>query len=238
MINLENKVVFVTGGSSGIGLATVQLLAKYGAKIIATYNNHPKDNFDNVEYVKMDVTNAKECDNVIKDALKKYERIDVLINNAGIVEDAKLEKMTEKQFDDVISVNLKGTFNVTKIIASHMKERNNGNIINIISVSGLYGNIGQTNYAASKAGILGMTYTWAKELGKKNIRVNAIAPGYTETNMVKEIPEKIANIIKEKIILNRFAKPEEIANAIVFLADDCSSYITGTVLNVDGGFNR
>jgi 3-oxoacyl-[acyl-carrier-protein] reductase len=232
---LQEKVIVITGGARGIGLETAKLFSKYGAKVIALYNQSFKENFDNIKFIKLDVTSSRQCNEVVKKIIEEYTKIDVLINNAGIINDAKIEKTTSEQFDKVIDVNLKGTFNITKEVVPYMKKENCGNIINIASVSGLYGNIGQTNYAASKAGIIGMTYTWAKELGKNNIRVNAIAPGFTETDMTKEIPEKIKQKIKDKIILKRFAKPIEIANVILFLADNSSSYITGTTINVDGG---
>ena len=232
---LQEKVIVITGGARGIGLETAKLFSKYGAKVIALYNQSFKENFDNIKFIKLDVTSSRQCNEVVKKIIEEYTKIDVLINNAGIINDEKIEKTTSEQFDKVIDVNLKGTFNITKEVVPYMKKENCGNIINIASVSGLYGNIGQTNYAASKAGIIGMTYTWAKELGKNNIRVNAIAPGFTETDMTKEIPEKIKQKIKDKIILKRFAKPIEIANVILFLADNSSSYITGTTINVDGG---
>lgn len=234
-MNLQGKVIVITGGARGIGLEAAKLFSRYGAKVVALYNKSFKKNFDNVKFIKLDVTNAKQCSEVVKKIIEEYKKIDVLINNAGIINDAKIEKTTSEQFDKVIDVNLKGTFNITKEVVPYMKKENFGNIINVASISGLYGNIGQTNYAASKAGIIGMTYTWAKELGKSNIRVNAIAPGFTETDMTKEIPEKIKQKIKDKIILKRFAKAIEIANVILFLADNSSSYITGTIINVDGG---
>lgn len=235
MVNLEGKVALITGGSRGIGFETAKLLSKYGAKVIATYNKNPIHNVEKIEFLKLDTTVIDECTNVVDNVIDKYGKIDILINNAGIINDAKTEYMSEEQFDSVVNVNLKGTFNITKKVIPYMKKENSGNIINISSISGLYGNIGQINYSATKAGIVGMTYTLAKELGKNNIRVNAVAPGFTETDMVKEIPERITEKIKEKIILKRFAKPYEIANAILFLADESSSYITGTIINVDGG---
>jgi len=172
---------------------------------------------------------------VVKDVLAKFGRIDALVNNAGVTRDAMLHKMAEKDWDMVLNVNLKGAFLCTKAVAPHMKERKSGAIINTSSVVGLYGNIGQSNYAASKFGMIGLTKTWAKEMGRDGIRVNAVAPGYTMTEMLGSVPEKILTSVAEKTPLKRLGKPEDIANAYFFLANDDSAFVTGNILSVDGG---
>lgn len=233
---LKDKVAIVIGASRGIGLETAKLFQKEGAKVIGTYNNtKPKE--DKIDFYKLDITNREEVKKFVDKIVKKYEKIDVLVNNAGITADALTRKMSDEQFDKVINTNLVGTFNVTRLIGPLMQENKKGSIINVASIVGVYGNIGQANYAASKSGIIGMTHTWAKEFAMKggNVRVNAVAPGYTMTDMLKTVPEELLDKFKDNTLLKRLAEPEDIANAILFLASDYSSYITDEVLNVNGG---
>ncbi|MBE7551313.1 MAG: SDR family oxidoreductase [Anaerolineales bacterium] len=185
--------------------------------------------------VQVDVTDSASVETMVQAALKQYERIDILVNNAGIVRDAQLTKMSEENFDLVIDVNLKGVFNCAKAVAPIMVQQGSGVILSTASVVAPYGNFGQTNYVASKAGVIGMTKVWARELGRKGIRANAVAPGFTETRMIDGIPDKVVEKLLERIALNRFGKPEDIANAFVWLASDEAAYVTGHVLHVDGG---
>jgi 3-oxoacyl-[acyl-carrier protein] reductase len=185
--------------------------------------------------VQVDVTNSASVETMVQAALKQFERIDILVNNAGIVRDAQLIKMTEENFDLVMDVNLKGVFNCTKAVVPTMIQQGSGVILSTASVVAPYGNFGQTNYVASKAGVIGMTKVWARELGRKGIRVNAVAPGFTETRMIDGIPDKVIEKLLERIALGRFGKPEDIANAFLWLASDEAAYITGHVLAVDGG---
>ena len=185
----------------------------------------------------MDVSSTKDCERVYTEITALYDHIDILVNCVGITCDAMTRKMTEKQFDQVIAINLKGVWNLTRLIGPMMQEKKYGSIINISSIVGIYGNIGQANYAATKAGVIGMTKSWAKEFALKggNVRVNAIAPGYTMTNMMKTVPENLLERFRNVTMLGRLAEPIEIANAVLFLASDLASYITGEVLNVSGG---
>ncbi len=233
---LKDKIAVIIGASRGIGLTTAELFLKEGAKVIGTYNNTKPSN-DKIDFYKLDITNRDDVKQFVDDVIKKYEKIDILVNNAGITSDALTRKMTDEQFDKVINTNLVGTFNVTRIIGPLMQEKKSGSIINVSSIVGVYGNIGQINYAASKSAIIGMTYTWAKEFSMKegNVRVNAVAPGYTMTDMLKTVPEELLEKFKGNTLLKRLAEPEDIANAILFLASDYSSYITGEVINVNGG---
>lgn len=243
-MRLIDKVAIITGGGSGIGRATALRFAEEGAKVIV-WDINLDEAEKTVEEIKsaggtgkaykVDVTDRKQIENTVNSILEEFHKIDILINNAGITMDATLMKMTEEQWDRVIDINLKGTFNCGQIIAKHMAQRGSGVILNAASVVGLYGNFGQTNYAASKWGVIGMTKTWAKELGKKNIRVNAVAPGFISTPMVEKMPENVLNMMKEKALLRRLGTPEEVANAYLFLASDEASFITGAVLSVDGG---
>ncbi|MCT4605812.1 MAG: 3-oxoacyl-[acyl-carrier-protein] reductase [Marinisporobacter sp.] len=243
-MRLKNQLAIVTGGGRGIGEATCLRFAEEGAKVVVVDQNGSDVNTV-VEKIKklggeaigkeVDVTNRKQVDEMLHDLVSKYGKIDILINNAGITADAKLEKMTEEQWDQVINVNLKGVFNCGQGVAKIMKEQKFGVILNTSSVVGIYGNFGQTNYAASKWGVIGMTKTWAKELGKYNVRVNAIAPGFTLTAMVKKMPEKVLSKIRDKSPLKKLAEPIDIANAFLFLASDEAKFVTGTVLSVDGG---
>ena len=243
-MRLKDKVAIITGGAGGIGLAAVQRFVEEGAYVvIADYNeaagNQVQKTFisreRSVSFIKTDTADRNSVEALVGKTIEKYGRIDILVNNAGTTKDAMLSKMTEQQFDDVININLKGVFNCTQCVIPHMISQGSGKIINTSSVSGVYGNVGQTNYAASKAALIGMTKTWAKELGRKGIHVNAVAPGFTLTPMVQKMPEEVLEKMEAAVSLRRLGKPEDIANAYLFLASDESDYITGHVLHVDGG---
>lgn len=244
MKKLENKVAIITGGADGIGKAGAELLGKNGAQIIIWDVNEEKgkktaskiiENGGKASFMKVNTAIFEEVENAVTVVMDTYKSIDILINNAGITRDSTLLKMTHQQWDQVIDVNLTGVFNCTKCIAPHMVANKMGKIINTSSVVALYGNFGQTNYVATKAGLIGMTKTWARELGRKGINVNAVAPGFIATEMVMKMPENILDGMKAKVPLQRLGKPEEIANIYMFLASEESSYINGTVISVDGG---
>ncbi|TSA27713.1 MAG: 3-oxoacyl-[acyl-carrier-protein] reductase [Ignavibacteriales bacterium] len=244
MKRLENKVAIVTGGAQGIGKATVEKFAAEGATIIVwdvdeTKGNKLSDDLRlqkvTIKFMKVNVADFQEVEKAILQIINEFGKIDILVNNAGILRDGTLVKMTHEQWQQVIDVNLTGVFNCTKAVAPYMIEKQYGRIINATSVVGLYGNFGQTNYVATKAGVIGMTKVWARELGRKGINVNAIAPGFIATEMVASMPEKVVTMMKEKTPLGRLGKPEDIANAYCFLASDEASFINGTVLSVDGG---
>lgn len=243
-MKLSEKVSIITGGGRGIGAATARKFAQEGAFVIVTDLNESDINETVSEITEAggkaigivsNVTDRNQVDELIQTVLDKYNRIDVVVNNAGITADATLVKMDENQWDRVIDVNLKGVFNVGQAAAKVMKQQNGGVILNASSVVGLYGNFGQTNYAATKWGVIGMTKSWAKELGKNQIRVNAVAPGFIMTPMTEKMPEKVLDMMKQKSVLGDLGKPEDIANAYAFLASDEARFITGTVLSVDGG---
>lgn len=244
MNSLKKRVVIVTGGASGIGRATAKQFAGYGSIVVIwdlnkergeDLANEIKEMGQNAVFYSVNTTNSSEIKTTVDSIIEKYGKIDVLINNAGITKDASLLKMTDEQWDQVIDVNLKGVFNCTKIIAPIMVQNGFGRIINASSVVGLYGNFGQTNYAATKAGVIAMTKTWAKELGKKGINVNAVAPGFILTEMVQAMPEAVLDKMKEKVPLNKLGTPEDIANIYCFLASDMANYINGATISVDGG---
>lgn len=234
---LEGKIALVTGGSAGIGGECCKLFAAEGATVIAADMNPMTYEAANVEFMQLNVTSVENCQEVVDAVVAKYGRIDVLVNNAGITRDALVQKMTDDMWDAVIAVNLKGVFNVTRLVGPLMMENNYGSIINISSIVGEYGNIGQTNYAATKAGVIGMAKTWAKEFARKgaNVRTNAIAPGYVMTDILKTVPQELLDKFAALTMLGRLGQPEEIAKAALFLASDESSYITGHVLSVNGG---
>ncbi len=242
-MRLENKVAIITGAGSGIGKETALLFAKEGAKVVVADVNEKAGEETVVEikkngegfFVKLDVSNREQAKQMVKTTLEKYGRIDVLINNAGIVQDAFLSKMTEEQWDRVINVDLKGVFNCTQAVVEVMINQGNGVIINTSSIVGLEGNVGQVNYAAAKAGLIGMTKTLAKELGKKGIRVNAVAPGFIATPMTSNVPEKILEMMKEKTPLRRLGEAKDVAYAYLYLASDEADFVNGAVLCVDGG---
>lgn len=234
---LKDKVAVVTGAGNGIGKATVELFLENGARVVGLDIVGEEYVRGNLRYMNIDVSSMVDCERVYRDILSSYNSIDVLVNCAGITRDAMTKKMMEKQWDEVIDVNLKGVWNLTRLIGPDMQNKKTGSIINISSVVGIYGNVGQVNYAATKAGVIGMTKTWAKEFALKggNVRVNAVAPGYTMTDMMKTVPEHLLEKFQKQTMLGRLAQPKEIANAILFLASDMSSYVTGEVLNVNGG---
>lgn len=234
---LKNKYAIVTGASNGIGKAIVDVFIENGAYVIGIDLMSTESWNNRLTMLKADVSCMNDCKYIYEEIQKISNHIDILVNCAGITRDALTNKMTEEQFDQVISVNLKGVWNLTKLISSIMQRQQCGTIINISSVVGIFGNIGQVNYAASKAGVIGMTKSWAKEFALKggNIRVNAVAPGYTMTDMMKTVPENLLDKFRNATMLGRLAEPIEIANAVLFLASDLSSYITGEVLNVNGG---
>jgi len=242
-MRLENKVAIITGAGSGIGKETALLFAREGAKVIVADMNESAGEETVAQinkngeglFVKLDVSSREQAKQMVKITLEKYGKIDILINNAGIVQDAFLSKMTEEQWDKVIDVNLKGVFNCAQAVVEIMMNQGNGVIINTSSIVGLNGNVGQVNYAATKAGLIGMTKTLAKELGKKGIRVNAVAPGFIATPMTSNVPEKILEMMKEKTPLRRLGEPKDIANAYLYLASDEANFVNGAVLCVDGG---
>lgn len=241
------KVVIITGGARGLGRAGAERFLESGMWKVVIFDvnrelmektaNELGEKFgkENISFYQVDVTSKQSVTEAVNQVIQSQGQIDALINNAGITRDAMLHKMQEQDWDAVINVNLKGTFLCGQAVAIHMKERKSGSIINTSSVVGLYGNIGQSNYAATKFGVIGLTKTWAKELGKDGIRVNAVAPGYTMTEMLQTVPEKILTAVAEKTPLRRLGQPRDIANAYYFLASDEASFITGHVLAVDGG---
>ena len=237
MKRLENKVAVVTGGARGIGRCVCELFAEEGAKVIAVDMSEISYAKQGVEGFKANICDNEELANLAQYVKNNYGQVDILVNNDGITRDALIEKTTNEMWDEVVNVNLKAVFMITKQIIPIMKENGKGSIINISSVVGEYGNIGQSNYAATKAGVVGLAKTWAKEFSRKgdNIRVNAVAPGYVNTEMMSTVPDKVLAPIREKTMLKRLGEPIEIANAVLFLASDESSFITGQLLSVNGG---
>jgi 3-oxoacyl-[acyl-carrier protein] reductase len=243
-MRLAGKVSIVTGAARGIGLATALKFAREGA-LVALCDVDQAAVDGAVREVRqaggealgfvVDVTRPATIRAMVDAVMQKYGRIDVLVNNAGIVQDAQLLKMSEVQFDKVIDVNLKGTYNCTKAVADIMVQQGSGVILNASSIVGIHGNFGQTNYAASKFGVIGMVKTWARELGRKGVRANAVCPGFVETTILSSIPEKVLDAMRARVPLGRLAKPEEIANTYAFLASDEASYINGAVIEVSGG---
>lgn len=234
---LNDKVAVVTGGTKGIGLEISKKLASEGATVIACARNPVTFDNKNIQYFRLDVTSNEECQKLFDYITTQFGKLDILVCDAGVTADSMTYKMTDEQFDKVVGINLKGVFNVVRLFGPYMERQGFGSIINISSVVGRYGNIGQANYAASKAGIVGMSLSWAKEFARKGVpvRVNVISPGYILTDMVKTVPQELLDKFSAQTMLKRLGQPEEIANAALFLASDLSSYVTGEVLNVDGG---
>ncbi|KAB2877664.1 beta-ketoacyl-ACP reductase [bacterium] len=232
---LKDKVVVITGGASGIGRVSAKIFGAENATVIV-WDLKTEKVSDEIHSYNVDVRNSDSVQNAANIAIEKFGKIDVLINNAGVTRDASLLKMSTRQWQDVLDVNLTGVFNCTKSVAPLMIEKKFGRIINTASVVGLYGNFGQSNYVASKAGVVGMTKVWARELGPKGITVNAVAPGFIATEMVKTIPENVLNKIIEKTPTGRLGNPEDVARVYLFLASEQASFINGAVISVDGGY--
>ena len=233
-MRLKNKICIVTGAAQGIGAATVAKFAEEGAIVIGCDRRADPIPGAAATFA-VDVTDRVQVDAMVAAVKAQYGRIDVLVNNAGITKDARLVKMTQQQFDAVIDVNLRGVFHCAQAVADTMLAQGSGVILNASSVVGIYGNFGQTNYAASKFGVIGFTKTWSRELGPKGVRVNAVAPGFVQTPILATVPEKVLDQMRSQVPLGRLAEPAEIANVYAFLASDEASYINGTVIEVSGG---
>ena len=241
----ENKVAIVTGATRGIGKKIAERFARENYNLVLNYVSENTDTNAIIDEFKeygvqvlvyrADVSKFDECENLVKATIEKYGRIDVLVNNAGITKDGLIAMMKEDAFDKVIDINLKGTFNMTRNVVPYMMKKRSGNIINVSSVVGVAGNAGQSNYSASKAGIIGFTKSLAKELAARNIRVNAVAPGFIDTDMTNVLTDKVKENIYTQIPLKRMGEAKEVASAVYFLASEESSYITGQVINIDGG---
>ena len=249
-MRLSGKVAMITGGAAGIGKATAQVFAREGAKVVICDVSEElgsalvKELGNEAQFNKVDVCNRAEVQGWVDGVIARFGRVDILVNNAGITRDAQfikmkdgelVKQMSEEAFDTVISVNLKGVFNCSQAVAPYMVKQQSGVILNASSVVGLYGNFGQTNYVATKAGVVGMTKVWARELGKYGVRVNAVAPGFIMTEMVAKMPEEVLAGMRAKTPLGRLGEPEDIANTYLWLSTDEASYINGTTISVDGG---
>ena len=242
---LEGKIALVTGAARGIGRAIALALAADGATVVVNYNGSKERAEQVVEEIKAlgadgmayqcNVADTAATADMVKEVIKTYGKLDILVNNAGITRDNLIMKMSEEDFDAVIDANLKGCFNTIKAVSRQMLKQRAGRIINITSVSGILGNAGQANYAASKAGIIGLTKTMARELASRGITVNAVAPGFVDTDMTQVLPENVKEAATAQIPLGRFGKPEDIANMVAYLASEKASYITGQIISVDGG---
>jgi len=244
-IQLEGKSAIVTGGSLGIGTAIAIKLAEFGANVAINYRKHKDEAEEVIKKVKAmgrkglvvqaDISNFSDAGKMVDDVLKEFGVLDILVNNAGINWDGVIWKMSEEQWDSVIDINLKGYFNYIRAVAPIFREQKSGKIVNVTSINGLRGKFGQSNYSASKAGIIGLTKTVAKELGKYGINVNAVAPGLIETDMMKQATEEVRKMAIEEIVLKRIGQPEEVADVIAFMCSEMARHITGEVIKVDGG---
>lgn len=244
-MDLHNKVALVTGGASGIGEAITRMLAKHHAKIVINYNHSADQAKRLVEditkqgghaiAVQANISNFEDAKRLVDEAVTAFGGLDIVVNNAGITDDALILRMSEEQFDRVIDTDLKGVWHVCKHAARHLLKSASGRLINITSVSGMTGNVGQSNYSAAKAGVIGLTKTLAREFASRNVTVNAIAPGFIHTKMTDKLNPEIVAAFMENIPLKRFGQPEEVAFAVLFLASEDASYITGQVLSVNGG---
>ena len=237
MNRLVGKIAVVTGGGRGIGKCICETFSNEGAKVISYDLEEIPYKDKNIEGYQGSVTNREEVKKFVGYVKEKYGKIDVLVNNAGITKDSLTNKMTEEMWDMVVDINLKGTFNMGQFIGQVMMNQGEGSIINISSVVGEYGNIGQANYGATKGAVISLAKTWAKEFSRKGakVRCNTVSPGYTMTDMMKTVPDKVLDPIREKTMLRRLAKPKEIANGVLFLASDEASFVTGHTLSINGG---
>lgn len=241
-MRLQDKVAVITGGGSGIGLAAVKEFLNQGAKVAIWDLNSDQvqdllksEGESQLRFYSVNTAESASVNEAAEKVIQDFGKVDILINNAGITRDATLLKMTDEQWQAVLQVNLTGVFNCTRAFAPHFKAQESGCIISTSSVVGLYGNFGQSNYVATKAGVIGMTKTFAKELGKYGVTANAVAPGFIATDMVKTMPEKVLDMMKDKAPLKRLGQPEDIAKTYAFLASDDAAFITGTCISVDGG---
>lgn len=234
-MRLQNRIAIITGGSRGIGLATAKTFAREQAQVVVWDLQESDALPEGSLFQKVDVADFTAAQEAAQAVVDRFGKIDILVNNAGITRDATLLKMEEDQFDQVVQVNLKGVYNCTRAVVPYMAENGFGRILSASSVVGLYGNFGQTNYVATKAGVIGMTKVWARELGRKGITANVVAPGFIATEMAIAVPEKVLHLVQEKTPLGRLGKPEDVASAYLFLASDEASFINGAVLSVDGG---
>ncbi len=242
---MKGQTAIVTGGGKGIGKAICIALAKEGVNVVINYSSSSAGAEETAETcrafgvtaltVKGNVANFDECQNIVKTATDEFKRVDILVNNAGITKDGLLMKMSPEDYNAVIDVNLKGTFNMMQSVSRLMLKQKSGRVINIASVVALIGNAGQVNYCASKAGVIGMTKAFAREVGSRSITVNAVAPGFIETDMTHELPENVKTAMMAQIPQNRFGTADDVADAVVFLASDKAKYITGQTISVDGG---
>ena len=244
-IQLKGKSAIVTGGSLGIGTAIAIRLAEYGANVAINYRKHKEEAEEVINKVKAlgrkglvvqaDISNFDDAGKMVDNVVKEFGGLDILVNNAGINWDGVIWKMSEEQWDSVININLKGYFNYIRAVSPIFREQKSGKIINVTSINGLRGKFGQANYSASKAGIIGLTKTVAKELGKYSVNVNAVAPGLIETDMMKQATEEVRKMAIEEIVLKRIGQPEEVADVVAFLCSDLARHVTGEVIKVDGG---
>lgn len=244
-INLSGKSAIVTGGSLGIGTAIALKLAEFGANVAINYRKHKEEAEEVIKkitamghkglVVQADISNFNDAGKMVNDTIKEFGGLDILVNNAGINWDGVIWKMTEEQWDSVIEINLKGYFNYVRAVAPIFREQKSGKIVNVTSINGLRGKFGQANYSASKAGIIGLTKTVAKELGKYGINVNAVAPGLIETDMMKQATEEVRKMAIDEIVLKRIGMPEEVADVVAFLCSEMARHVTGEVIKVDGG---
>lgn len=234
-MDFTDQVVVITGGSGAIGATTAKLFVACGAHVVCVDQHPPQMALDDMRFIAADISSFAEVETCIVDILATEKRVDCLINNAGIARDAPVWKMTETDWDAVLNVNLKGAFNFVHHLAPHFREQRRGKIVNVSSINGMRGKFGLANYAASKAGLIGLTKTVAKELGRYNVNVNAVAPGYILTPLTQNLPQQILDQARAETVFGRLGEPEDVANTILFLCSDLAKHITGEVIKIDGG---
>ncbi len=234
-IDFTNQVVVITGGSGAIGAATAKLFVACGGRVVCVDKQPPQTTLEGARFIQVDIANFTEVQACVADILAEEKSVDCLINNAGISRDAPVWKMSEAEWDAVLNVNLKGAFNFIHHLAPHFRERQRGKIVNVSSINGLRGKFGLANYAASKAGLIGLTKTVAKELGRHNVNVNAVAPGYILTPLTQNLPQQILDQALGETVLGRLGEPEDVAHTILFLCSELARHMTGEVIKIDGG---